>query len=489
MNATASLLQYVRVEGIRLQSSPVLYFSLIGLIFGALSLVLSVGAQNAGFQSAAFSWQVMYFTGMAAPLMMVLAGLSEQRELAARNGGITWRGASAYKDRLARLLGITFVSALVQLLSFGSVILFGAPFTNGVIAATYAWIGSLGLLGIGAIVARRLGTIAALITGIVWQLVGTAFAESTWWWLIPPTWPIRILLVPIGVQVNGVPMEAGHPALDEPAWFGVVLCIVFGVATFAVATRVGERQPSRKPKVVQGPKVEVTKPFEMNSVAAITPTGQRSARTFPLEAFMLALKGSGVGICMVLSAVVIIIAAGTYTIEIVSGFFSFIIVPLGAGILPVLVWRVLQDTYTLMHIENPKITPGIAIMQTLVLGVLVAIVSVCLLGGGYPVIALAGKILLWMLVGTTLLCLALALTVRFGPGASIAAMVFWTIIAITLGGDVLAETFLWIIAFPVWPELASTLARFLIALPLAVLTTLGSWYLLMRTLRAHRRTS
>ena len=65
--------RYFRAEAIRLKSSSVLYFSLIGLLLSVLSVVLSTGARGAGYDSMPFSWQVMYVTGMAAPLMMLLA--------------------------------------------------------------------------------------------------------------------------------------------------------------------------------------------------------------------------------------------------------------------------------------------------------------------------------------------------------------------------------------------------------------------------------
>ncbi len=218
------MIPYLHAEVIRVRRTSVAYFPWLGVLLALMTVVLSAGVQSAGYISVPFSWQVMYFTGMAAPLMMLMAALSEQRERRARHGGLWWRGVDKRKDRAARLLILAGISALLQVLNFGIVILFGAPLDRGVVAALYCWIGSLGLIGLGALVARRFGMIAALAVGVVWQLIGVVFAESSWWLLCPPTWPIRILLVPVGVAVSGLPIPADNPALQDPPLVGAGLC-------------------------------------------------------------------------------------------------------------------------------------------------------------------------------------------------------------------------------------------------------------------------
>lgn len=482
-----SFFTYLKVEAIRLKASPVLYFSLIGMLFAALSLTLSVGAQTAGFQSAPYSWQVMYFTGMAAPLMMVLAGMSEQREHRARNGGIAWRGASPAQDRVARLFGLAFVSALFQVLSFGGVIALGGPLRAGVTAAVFAWIGSLGMLGLGSIIARKMGIIAALVCGVVWQVLGGIGVEKTWWWLFPPAWPIRIMLVPIGVQFNGTPMPVDHPALEEHPLFGASLCAVFGAVMFLLASRVNERQQDRKRKNIRAQASTVTVPFEITQRAVAGVGEFRKPRRLPIAAVVLSLKGSGVAICMFLTVIVLMVCAGTYSIDIVTGLFSFVVLPLGVAVLPVLVWRISEDSYAQLHTENPRFTPALVAVQVLILGCIVAFVAVCSIMAGAEISSILSKCALWMLVGTTLLFIEFMLVVRFGAGAAFSAMVFMMIVAVTLGGDVLAETFLWVVAFPVWAEIATTPQRLLIALAVSSTSCLCTAYLLARVLQVRRR--
>ena len=50
---------------------------------------------------------------------------------------------------------------------------------------------------------------------------------------------------------------------------------------------------------------------------------------------------------------------------------------------------------------------------------------------------------------------SLAVTVRFGVMWTLAATVLVTIVSATIGGDVLAESFLWIAAVPAWPVTAT----------------------------------
>ncbi|MDO5077207.1 hypothetical protein [Corynebacterium sp.] len=482
--ALVTMPRYLRAEALRLKGSSVLYFAGIGVLICISGVMLSAGAQSAGFQSNPLAWQAMYVTGMAAPLMMLLAGLSEQRERVARNGGIAWRGASVRRDRLARLCGVAFVAALFQCFSFGGAILFGAPLDAAAVGGACAWLGALALLGLGAMIARRFGVILALVFGIVWQVLGTLTAELAAWWLIPPAWPVRIMLVPIGVQANGEPMPPTHPALNEPHAVSVILCVCFALVVWAVSIQVGERQPAVPRTPAASVVAETTTPFELASAVA---TARRNPRALPVGAMLGGLKGSGVLTVTVLAALVMIVSALAYSPGIVSSLFAFAVFPIGTGILPVLAWRAQESTYTQVVTENPRTSLAFAVVHVLVLVALSALVTVLLISGGVAVVPALGKFLLWLLVGTTLLWFGLALMVRFGTGAAISAMIIWTLIAITLGGDVLADTFLWIVAFPVWPQLATTPARYGIAVVLATVGCVLAAVALRGALRVQRR--
>lgn len=141
---------HLRAEFIRLKRSATLWFSLIGLLIGVLSILLSGGTRAAGFESAVFSWQVMYFTGMAAPLMMVLAAIQESRDKNARMAGLAWRGANPRYAQLARLCGAGIAALCFQALSYGSIILIAAaPVGGGLIGFFYCGSGPWGISRLG----------------------------------------------------------------------------------------------------------------------------------------------------------------------------------------------------------------------------------------------------------------------------------------------------------------------------------------------------
>ena len=400
------MIPYLHAEVIRVRRTSVAYFPWLGVLLALMTVVLSAGVQSAGYISVPFSWQVMYFTGMAAPLMMLMAALSEQRERRARHGGLWWRGVDKRKDRAARLLILAGISALLQVLNFGIVILFGAPLDRGVLAALYCWIGSLGLIGLGALVARRFGMIAALAVGVVWQLIGVVFAESSWWLLCPPTWPIRILLVPVGVEVSGLPIPADNPALQDPPLVGVGLCVLLGVVTFAAATLMNETGEARPVRRRPAPQVSVPHSAPLSTPAFTTASASRQLPAFPILAVVSILRRSGVLTCVVLSALVVVALASWYPADTASGLFSYMIVPLGVGILPVLTWAAVGPNLAHTTAENPRFFPAYVATHIIVLAVLAGVTSASLVAVGQPAGEVLRQLVLWLLVGAVFVLLA-----------------------------------------------------------------------------------
>ena len=93
--------------------------------------------------------------------------------------------------------------------------------------------------------------------------------------------------------------------------------------------------------------------------------------------------------------------------------------------------------------------------------------------------------LLAFLAGSVLTLAALAITVRFGVVWALAATILVTIISATIGGDVLAQSALWILAVPAWPATA-TGARVWVAAAVGLVLLAVVVMLLMRTLRGMR---
>ena len=79
-------------------------------------------------------------------------------------------------------------------------------------------------------------------------------------------------------------------------------------------------------------------------------------------------------------------------------------------------------------------------------------------------------------MGFSIAVISLCIVVRFGIISALALTIMGSIISVTLGGDVLAKTYLWLIAFSAWPINADTPARYVVAAFLTLLiAAVGSW--------------
>ena len=72
--------------------------------------------------------------------------------------------------------------------------------------------------------------------------------------------------------------------------------------------------------------------------------------------------------------------------------------------------------------------------------------------------------------------MSLIVIIRFGIWSSLALTIIGTIVSVTVGGDVLAKTILWLIAFPAWPMNADSPDRYAAAAMMTLLfAAITSW--------------
>ena len=179
---------------------------------------------------------------------------------------------------------------------------------------------------------------------------------------------------------------------------------------------------------------------------------------------------------LVLTALVLLCAI-RYPADVRQALFAYAILPVGAGVLPTLVWPRIRPAWALMQVEHPRV--GVALMSWFT-----SIVAlVCLLASAVAGSARFG--VLAAIAGTVLTLAALAVTVRFGVMWTLAATILVTIVSVTIGGDVLAESFLWIAAVPAWPVTA-TGPRGWVALAVGAILLAAVVVALLRVLRGMR---
>ena len=470
----------LRAEWIRAKGSVLWWLVGGGLV---LCLVLSVMSLVGVVENATdmLNWQALLITGMLAPIAALYAGLVEQREKQSRSGGTLWRPASQHATRAARLVVVWVALGLFFLLDFGATwalaVLFGLDHaTRVLLIGVFAWLGSLGVAGIAAALSRRYGLIVALAGSLLWQFLGY-FAERDWWWLNPGAWPMRLVLPTIGLHFNATPLEADSPLRYESPWLACALCVLLAVVGVACAVIVPARStPLRlRRRTVHA----VTAPVADNPAI---PAVNRPAAAPHLAALRgihrAALNPAVIG-CVVLTVLVMLFAL-RYEPSVRVGLFTYAILPIGAGLLPVLVWPQLRPAWVLMQIEHAHVRA--ALLGWLLIVVTLVALLAAVTCGAMP-IDVARRLLLSVLIGGAVAFFSLAVTIRWGVGWALALTLVMTIFSVTIGGDVLAESALWIIAPTAWLETATTPTRFAIASALGVALFAGTVFLAHRRLR------
>ncbi|WJY89236.1 hypothetical protein [Corynebacterium confusum] len=489
-----SPLAYLRAEFLRARGSALQWLPLLGLPLAAMSLLFSQLASADGSTRALLGWQSMYVTGMAAPLSSIFAAVPETRELSARYGGLLWRAISPRRLRAARLLAVWVALAAFTTLNFGltwaMAVLMGLDHAGiALVAGAWSWVASLGVVGISAALVRRYGLTAALAAAFAFQFAGipASLTEGEHWWLFPSSWPIRLLLPVLGIHTNSVPLAPGDPLWQESPWPAAALCLLLAVAGALAACWVPPRrkrvlraarrgqQPAGSADRASGSADSITTASAFDLRQAAAPVAYRAAQSGSAAGFSAAVRavhraalGPVLLGCVVATAVVLALTAATYPASYVHGVFTFAVLPLGTGTAAILAWSSLHGAWPSMLVENRHCVAGLLGWLTC----LVAVVSGLAAVAGWAVGGGPGDELrrwgLSVVVGTVLAWAALFLVVRFNAATAAAVTVVWTVVSLTLGGDVLAETVLWAVALPAWPETADTAPRLSVALVLGL---------------------
>lgn len=441
-------------ELIRTKSSSAAWITLTGLIFALLSSGFAETVKLSGDVHALLNWQGLYATGLAGPVMTLIAGLVWEREKNAREGGTSWRSARRAQVIVARVLVVWGLSLLFHCLTYGGILgvalLNGFSGSLGIIASAgiISWIASAAWCIPGLLVARWVGAIPAVLISVVLQGAGTVVAEKSWWWAVPMSWPIRPCLWVLGIHQNAVLLQPGEEPLIHEPWSALSLCVVAAVAATAGLIWSDAHNPS------------------MDGVSLFTRWGKeksRSARGGVWGAIDLAVRGGAIRYLTVSSLLALVIIAISHRPGVTSGLFSYAILPLGSMILPVLAWSKVRDGWQLVSLRSA------AAWWVFTLRLVLHVVLMVVFATGFVMVegdseGLLRRVILWVLTGTVMVLLSLVVAVRFSAGVAVGGALIWWIFSVTFAGDILAVTPLWVVSLPLWAECANTPGRLLIAM-------------------------
>ena len=499
-HTTAPRPSYLSAELLRSRGSALQWLPLLALPLVLMTMIFSSMASVHSDATGVLAWQSLFVTGMYSPLTGLFATIPERRETITRSGGTQWRNLNPRLENAARFIVVIVSLALFHILNFGvSWFVVAAQGRENheliLVAGLYSFLGALGIAGLSAACARRLGFGLTLVAAALWQIISIlpCTVESGRWWAFPPAWPQRLLLRALRIHQNSVPLEPHDPLLTSSPLPAFILCVILAVLGALAAVYTPRRyRPmfSLRHRFARSTTAQTDADVAnttMEEAQVWQPTSHpRAAAQSSLWSTLLGLHRAAfspaVFSCLMLSILALGFVALQYPANYVEGFFHYFLLPVGAGILPVLVWPRVADSWPLVHMETRFGTSGI------LLWFLCVILAVC--AAAYLASALAGgdgaaqfsDLPLAVGVGYVIAAVSLILVVRLGIVSAIALSIVGTIVSVTLGGDVLADTGLWILAFPAWPLVAYSSLRYAIAMTLTVVLCAAAALLARRLL-------
>ncbi|MGV0351065.1 hypothetical protein ACUY2G_09140 [Corynebacterium guaraldiae] len=499
-HTTAPRPSYLSAELLRSRGSALQWLPLLALPLVIMTIIFSSMASARTDATGVLAWQSLFVTGMYSPLTGLFAAIPERRETITRSGGTQWRNLNPRLENAARFIVVIVSLGVFHILNFGvSWFVVAAQGRENheliLVAGLYSFLGALGIAGLSAACARRLGFGLTLVAAALWQIISIlpCTVESGRWWAFPPAWPQRLLLRALRIHQNSVPLEPQDPLLTSSPLPAFILCVILAVLGALAAVYTPRRyRPmfSLRHRFARSTTAQTDADVAnttMEEAQVWQPTRHpRAAAQSSLWSTLLGLHRAAfspaVFSCLMLSILALGFVALQYPANYVEGFFHYFLLPVGAGILPVLVWPRVADSWPLVHMETRFGTSGILLwFLCVILAVCAAAYLASALAGG-DVAAQLPAFPLTVGVGFAIAAVSLILVVRLGIVSAIALSIVGTIVSVTLGGDVLADTGLWILAFPAWPLVAYSSLRYAIAMTLTVVLCAAAALLARRLL-------
>ncbi|WP_284796769.1 hypothetical protein QP936_004255 [Corynebacterium rhinophilum] len=477
--------RYLSAELLRCRGSAVQWLPLLALPLVLMTVFFSAFASSAEDATGVLGWQSMFITGMYAPLIALFAGIPERREALSRSGGTLWRRLNPRYEHASRFLIVVASLAVFHLLNFGLswaavAIQARAEHQLLIIAGAYSFLGAIGIAGLATAGARRLGLAVTLILAAIWQVISVLprVVEGPLWWAFPPAWPLRLLLPALRIHQNSVPLEPGDPLLQESPLPALALCLTLAVASVFTATMTPRRvRPRSRPRGVTAPTTSTTAtPAQGWRPATVSRAAAYSRLADALRGFYRVIMTPAVITCLALSALALIFIALIYPPSYVQGFFTLLLLPVGAGVLSVLVWPGFSGAWPIVYIESRHCSTALLLWLLGIIAVVCTCASVAVIFAGGAALTVLAQLPLAVGVGYVLTVISLIVVIRFGIWSSLALTIVGIIVSVTVGGDVLAKTVLWLIAFPAWPMNADSPVRYAAAAMMTLLfAAITSW--------------
>ncbi|SES21854.1 hypothetical protein [Corynebacterium cystitidis] len=450
-------MNYLKAELLRTKSHTLMWLPLLGIPVALVSILMAAGTSPDPAGLAAARWQGLYITGLAAPVVALFAASAEAREKIHNFGSTAWLPVSPRRTSAARFFVVTCAVAAFHLVNFGLTWLLAGGSARVAVLGLCAFLGSLGIFGVASAFARRMGTVPTVALALAWQIGCGLASDTQWWWAVPGAWPVRLTLPVMETYFSLVPLPADHPIRHEPPWLALALCLGLALlgAALAVVTPVAYRRPTGARFRFRGRAAGVL----ASGATASTSAPAALSRPRPLRAVSRAAFTPVLRWCIV-AVVLALLLSMRYPAAISMALATYVLFPLGTGLLPVLVWPAIAPAWNLMRVENPRVVGAVLVWMCLIVAGLAGVAAIIVHSPGWGIVTILTSCLIALV--------SLAVVLRFGTLWAIALTVGATIFSATIGGDVLAQTWLWVLTPPSWALTATTASRFIFAVTVAL---------------------
>lgn len=248
-----SMATLISTELIRVRSGFIGWYTVLSPIVIAIPLylgsILSPEGRS-GHLWDTFSNVTLEFWGVLIPMT---AGLIAA--LAVRADTEPWRFLFSYAiprwryftAKVAALAITQLVSAtvLVVMLAGGAMLTGQLSNAAGMIvgAAYLSWAAGLAATAIAVLISIIWGMGPGIAWGVAGLLAGALIADKSIWYVLPPAWPMRVILPLAEIYPNGLPLEPHSPLRDMSV---IPLALALSAAATLVTLLVGGRYMARK---------------------------------------------------------------------------------------------------------------------------------------------------------------------------------------------------------------------------------------------------
>ena len=248
-----SITTLISTELIRLRSGFIGWYTLLSPIVIAIPLYLGSIFSPEGRSGRlweTFSNVTLEFWGVLIPMS---AGLIAA--LSVRADAEPWRFLFSYAiprrryftAKVSALAIAQFLSATILVVMLAGGALLTGQLTNVasmIVSAAYLpWAAGLAVTALAVLVCVIWGLGPGVALGVAGMMAGALISDKSFWYAVPPAWPMRVILPLAGIHPNGLALDADSPLHDT----GVIpLAVALSAAATIVILVIGGRYLARK---------------------------------------------------------------------------------------------------------------------------------------------------------------------------------------------------------------------------------------------------